>query len=297
MLVKLRRSIHKVVTAAFAAGVITVGLAVPATAAPAAKSSATVGNYLALGDSVAFGYIPPNASPPPNYNDPSSFVGYPEDLGRALRLKVANASCPGETTVSFIAQGGLSNGCENSPGSATGYRTFYPLHVNYPNTQLNYAENYLRGHSATSLVTIDIGANDGFICQETTKDGCTSPTEQAAVVKEVKVNLEEIVAALRTTGGYQGTIVALNYYALNYSVPQLVEFSRVINKAIGEAARAENIVVASGFNAFERASVRYGGDPCKAGLLIPLPTGGCNIHPSPEGHLLLAAAIARAIGK
>ena len=34
---------------------------------------------------------------------------------------------------------------------------------------------------------------------------------------------------------------------------------------------------------------------CAAGLLIKVP-GGCNIHPSPEGHLLLAAAIAAAIG-
>jgi hypothetical protein len=34
-------------------------------------------HYLALGDSVAFGYVPPNAVPAPNYNNPRSFVGYP----------------------------------------------------------------------------------------------------------------------------------------------------------------------------------------------------------------------------
>jgi lysophospholipase L1-like esterase len=33
-----------------------------------------------------------------------------------------------------------------------------------------------------------------------------------------------------------------------------------------------------------------------AGLLIRLPDGTCNIHPSAAGHRLLAAAIANAIG-
>jgi hypothetical protein len=33
------------------------------------------------------------------------------------------------------------------------------------------------------------------------------------------------------------------------------------------------------------------GSPCAAGLLIKLPDGTCNIHPSPAGHLLLAQAI------
>jgi hypothetical protein len=38
-----------------------------------------------------------------------------------------------------------------------------------------------------------------------------------------------------------------------------------------------------------------GGDPCAAGLLIRMPTGDCNIHPSAYGHVVLAHAIANAI--
>jgi len=39
-----------------------------------------------------------------------------------------------------------------------------------------------------------------------------------------------------------------------------------------------------------------GGSPCAAGLLIKLPDGTCNIHPSPAGHLLLAQAIEEVVG-
>ena len=45
------------------------------------------------------------------------------------------------------------------------------------------------------------------------------------------------------------------------------------------------------FAAFEGPSAAFGGSPCAAGLLIKLPDGTCNIHPSPAGHQLLAQAI------
>jgi hypothetical protein len=109
-----------------AAAVVAAGL-MPALPAAAAGSAAN-GTYLALGDSVAFGYVPPAAVPAPNYQSANSFVGYPEDVGQALRLGVWNASCPGETTDSMLVPGVQSNGCENSPGSPIGYRTQSPLH-------------------------------------------------------------------------------------------------------------------------------------------------------------------------
>ena len=48
--------------------------ALPASATPVARQ-ATYGTYLALGDSVAFGYVPPQAVSAPDYFDPSSFIG------------------------------------------------------------------------------------------------------------------------------------------------------------------------------------------------------------------------------
>src|SRR5512141_421686 len=126
--------------------------------------------YLALGDSVAFGYRPPQVTPPADYLDASNFVGYPEVLAERSGLRLTNASCPGETTASLIDATAQSNGCENSVGLPYGYRTFYPLHVAYQGAQLDYAVQYLRSHPRTRLVSIDVGANDLFICQATTPD-------------------------------------------------------------------------------------------------------------------------------
>ena len=264
--------------------------ALPAAAAPL-NGAAGNGTYLALGDSVAFGYVPPNAVPAPDYLDPSSFVGYPEDVAQALHLRVSNASCPGETTASFYIPGAQSNGCENSPGSSVGYRTEYPLHVQYPGTQMLYALGYLARHRQTTrLVTIDIGANDVFLCQETTADACASPAELQAVLKKIEVNLAIIYALIRDVARYHGPLVALTYYSLSYSDPTQVAGTEALNSAIASVTEKFGGKVADGFAAFEGPSLAAGGTPCAAGLLIKVP-GGCNIHPSPEGHQLLAQAI------
>ena len=267
--------------------------ALPASATPVTGPDAG-GTYLALGDSVAFGYVPPQAVPAPNYSDPRSFVGYPEDVARALHIPVSNASCPGETTASFLVPGAQSNGCENSPGSSTGYRTLYPLHVLYRGTQMQYALKYLAVHRHTRLVTINIGANDVFLCQETTADACAA--ELQTVLKEIQANLTTIYSEIRYVAHYHGLLVALTYYSLSYSDPTEVAGTEALNSAIASVTEKFGGKVADGFAAFEGPSAAFGGSPCAAGLLIKLPDGTCNIHPSPAGHLLLARAIEDVIG-
>ena len=266
------------------------------TSANPVNGSAANGTYLALGDSVAFGYVPPNALPPPNYLDAHSFVGYPEFLAQQLDEHVSNASCPGETTSSMLDAGAQSNGCENEPGSPVGYRTLFPLHAQYQGTQMDYALHYLHAHKHTRLVTIDIGANDAFLCQETTADHCTSGAELNAVANEIATNLGTIFHELRDVAGYHGPIVALTYYSLSYSDPATIAGTEFLDSVIAGVTTANGGVVADGFAAFEDPSLASGGDPCAAGLLIKLPDGTCNIHPSPAGQQLLAGAIATAIG-
>ena len=263
--------------------------ALPAAAAPLGGAGGN-GTYLALGDSVAFGYVPSDAVPAPDYFDPSSFVGYPEDVAQALHIPVSNASCPGETTASLYIPGAQSNGCENSPGSSAGYRTEFPLHVQYAGTQMLYALGYLATHRNTRLVTIDIGANDVFLCQETTADACESPAELQAVLKKIQVNLAIIYSLIRDVARYHGPLVALTYYSLDYADPVQVAGTEELNSAIASVTEKFGGKVADGFTAFERPSAAFGGSPCAAGLLIKL-SDGCNIHPSPEGHRLLAQAI------
>jgi lysophospholipase L1-like esterase len=264
--------------------------ALPASATPVTGPDAN-GTYLALGDSVAFGYVPPQAVPAPNYFDPRSFVGYPEDVARALHIRVSNASCPGETTASFLVPAAPSNGCENSPGSSIGYRTEYPLHVQYLGTQMRYALKYLAVYRHTRLVTIDIGANDVFLCQETTADACASTAEFQAVLQEIQANLTTIYSLIRDVAHYHGLLVALTYYSVSYSDPAEVASTKALDSVIASVTEKFGGKVVDGFAAFEGPSAAFGGSPCAAGLLIKLPDGTCNIHPSPAGHLLLARAI------
>src|SRR2546421_3460040 len=106
------------------------GLVCAAVATPAAAGGASAGKvspgsrYLALGDSVTFGYQEAQIQPPPNYTKASTLPGYPEHLGSALHLRVTNAACPGETSSSLVNATGPSNGCENSPppNQNEGYR-------------------------------------------------------------------------------------------------------------------------------------------------------------------------------
>src|SRR5208337_1357321 len=105
-------------------------------------------DYLALGDSVAFGYID-NAGY--EYYYPTNFVGYADYTGLSLGLNLADGGCPGETTSGFISWTGSDNGCRP-------YRMNFPLHVVYGSAtspQLAYATSFLQVHPGTQLATIN----------------------------------------------------------------------------------------------------------------------------------------------
>ena len=175
-----------------------------------------------------------------------------------------------------------SNGCEN------GYRLAYPLHVAYPGAQIDYAVQYLRNHRDTRLVTLTIGANDMFRCQNTTPDHCTGPDFQAAL-SQASRNLAAILAAVRAH--YRGDLVLVSYYSLDYRDATQVAQVKAIDAALTQVTRRYHGKIADGFTAFRLASLRTGGDPCAAGLLVKLPTGGCDVHPSAAGHRALTAAL------
>jgi lysophospholipase L1-like esterase len=253
--------------------------------------------YLALGDSVTFGYEEPQVVPAPNYADASSFVAYPELLGKELHLTVVNAACSGETSASLIDAAAQSNGCENSVGGGPGYRTTFPLHVKYNGSQLAFAVSYLKKHKNVRLVSLMIGANDGFVCQETTADHCSSFTEQAALASGIEKNVKTILSSIRKKAKYNGQIAIVNYYALNYADSAAVSQSQLLNTSIDGAARPFHVEIADGFGEFQTGALHSGGNSCTAGLLTQLTgaTTPCGIHPSYAGQSLLAQAVERAI--
>jgi hypothetical protein len=86
---------------------LALGLAWALTAQSPAPVAAQAPAYLALGDSVPFGYDP-NKSPWPETN----FVGYPNLLAQSDGYALSNPSCPGETTQHYLGQPNApDNGC------------------------------------------------------------------------------------------------------------------------------------------------------------------------------------------
>lgn len=258
--------------------------------------------YLALGDSIVFGYRESQNMPTPDYSKASNFKGYPEDIAAAMGLKLANASCPGETTSSMINRSAASNGCENSYDSTSkqqvngGYRTVNPLHVSYSGSQLAFAEKFLKSHPNTRLVTLTIGANDGFLCQKQTSDGCIG--EFGTLQAQLKKNLGKIFKGIRGTG-YAGQIVMLNYFSTDYTNSTLTAEIQLLNNALADGAKPYNVRIASGFDAFKAATDQNGGDTCAAELITVLTNGSspCGVHPSIQGQALLAQTVMAKVKK
>ena len=249
-------------------------------------------DYLALGDSIAFGWRP---APWADYRNQADFSGYPEDLAAALKLNLVNAACPGETSAGMIDPGAPSNGCETNARGGPGYRAMFPLHVSYRGSQLSFAVHYLQQHPDTRLVTLGIGANDLFRCQVVTADHCGG-SDLGPTLAEVTSNLDIILGALRNQAHYEHTLVVLTYYAEKYDDPASITPIEALNAAMAGPAARYRALLADGFAAFRAAAAQAGGDTCAAGLRVKLASGGCDLHPSARGAQVLATAIQEAIG-
>jgi lysophospholipase L1-like esterase len=242
--------------------------------------------YLALGDSVVFGYITQAGF---EYGNPDNFVGYPDYAARSLRLTTTNASCPGEATSGFLSATGADNGCR-------AFRQLAPLHVAYNSTQLDFAEDFLGEHRNTRLVTIGLGANDVFLLQRSCSDA-QNPQQciaagLPALLATIAQNMETILFSLRATG-FRGVLMIVNYYSLDYSDPVGTNGTIALNQAISAFAQANRAVVADVFTAFRTVAAFAGGQTCRAGLLNASPQNQftCDVHPSQSGQKLIGQAV------
>ncbi len=255
---------------------------------PANNSS---NNYLALGDSVTFGYIENVGY---EYYYPQNFVSFADYDSLGFGLNLANASCPGETTGSFLSATAPDNGCRE-------YRAAFPLHVVYASlhsTQYAYATGYLRLNPQTQLVTIMLGANDLLLLEQQC-DGNPQCIEAGLpqVYATAEANMTQTLAGLRATG-YGGAIVIVNYYSPDYTNQLDTQAIAGLNQAISAPAQQFGASVADVFTAFQNAASNQFamGNTCVAGLLVAAnpqtspPT--CDIHASQLGHKLIASVIA-----
>lgn len=247
--------------------------------------------YLALGDSVAFGFMP---LPGFEAVNASNFVAYPDYLERALRLTAVNGACPGEASGSFLDSFAPDNGCRN-------YRAQLPLHVAFDGEQGDFAVEFLKANRQTRLVTIQLGANDLFLLRDRCF-GVPSCIQQILpfTLAILEQNILTTIANLRATG-YRRTIVLVNYFPLDVNDQQGTGLIVALNAALADAANRGGVIVADTFAAFSRV-VSTSVPPlssCRAGLLKANPADSitCDVHPSQTGHQLIASAIMKALRK
>jgi lysophospholipase L1-like esterase len=179
--VRVRRVLSSVVVALVAAGA---AVAI----APGASADATPHYYVALGDSLARGYMPG-----PGDTD----QGYADDLFATLHAKdpslvLVKLGCSGETTTSMIDGGKCTDR--------------YPVGT----SQLGVAEQFLRDHAgAVRYLTLDIGANDVAGCAAGGSIDAVCVTQ--GVVTIIK-NLQTILDGLVAADGKLPKSVGMTYY-------------------------------------------------------------------------------------
>ena len=265
--------------------------------------------YLALGDSIAFGLDPTLLSTQPNQPLPKAnrFTGYPERVAIFVRQssgKQINAACPGETSGSFLNTAGTGHGLPR----AGGFKAVIGLHAAYTGSQVRFASSVLASNKQINLVTLGIGDNDLVLLQQK----CAKPDPgafAACVLADLNDqtngtfatygrNLFAILGAIRAN--YHGTLILMKSYTPNTD-PLFAQAIMGLNQVMMDVGAFFGAKYADGFAAFQFASAPFGGDPCKAGLLIRLsqpPRGPlvCDVHPTPYGRDVLAVTVLAAIG-
>lgn len=276
----------------------TTTLALAMLAAPLFGANGNV-TYLALGDSIAFGFdptlFPPYAKHPAQ--NANKFTGYPEKVEDFVNKKEVNASCPGETSGSFLNVNAPDNGCHGPQG----FKETVGLHTNYNGSQASFAASELASNKQINLVTLSIGGNDLLLLQEYCNKNYP-PSEFAycvgtnlpSVLTAYAGNLGAILGAIRAN--YHGTLVLMTSYAPSAD-PLFVQAIKALNQAMVDVNTVGHFDVkfADAFTAFQIASAIFQNDPCKAGLLIrlskPYDQPVCDVHPSPIGRDILAVTV------
>jgi lysophospholipase L1-like esterase len=158
---------------------------------------------------------------------------------------------------------------------------------------MSYAVDFLSSQPA-NFITINLGANDLFLLQHECA-GVPACIEAglSAVLQQFGQNVATIYTNIVHTG-FHKQLIALTTYSTNYNDPLVTGAVSAIDAVLVQVTNQFGFTVADGFGAFKQAS-EPSLDPCAAGLLIKLPDGTCNVHPSKLGREVLAGAILRVL--
>ncbi len=231
--------------------------------------------YLALGDSLAFGYQP----------DFDFFQGYVDDYFNNLKKHgvkhLVNLGCFAETSGTFI------NG--KCP-------VWYLRKQLYPGSQLEAALKFLRSHRGqVSPITLDIGAND--LQRDVKTSNCTInsnfDTDLAKLDKDLTgIILPQLKKALTVNSKLTGDIVLMNYYDPYQNIcPKQVSYIQKFNEHLAHDVKGFG-VISDVFNAFGGAKTP---NPNICGY-----TWMCSIfhdiHSTNKGYRAIASAFEKSTG-
>jgi lysophospholipase L1-like esterase len=246
--------------------------------------------YLALGDSLAFGYSQAKFNSLfPNENPAAYDTGYVDDFGRVLHfadrnLQIVNDGCPGETTDSFI----------NGPCQ---YQLAFPLHHPYvggpSSSQLSDALAYLSANpGSVNPITIDIGANDALgVIEGTCKLEPTCIAGQApALFAHIGSNLGLILADLRGAAPHAKIIVLGLYNPFGSTLTGADQLTAQLNQVMKQVASTVGARFADPLPVFNPPEPREQPTIC---LLTNMCTPLTDIHPTDLGYVVLAGLVLR----
>jgi lysophospholipase L1-like esterase len=237
--------------------------------------------YLALGDSLAFGYQP-------NFDWVDGYANaFFSDLARHGAQRYDNLACTDESSITMVR-----GGCPFA---------LLRKHL-YSGSQLQAAVNYLHAHAGqVSPVTLDIGANDLIPDLNTVTCAINPRWESDLVLLDTnlrQVILPQLEATMTVNGQVTGDLLLLNYYDPYQDIcPGTVPFIQTLNQHLAaDAASTGSTTLVDIFSAF--ASVPAA-PASTSGSHLCAYTWMCstfkNIHPTSTGYGIMADAIERTV--
>ncbi len=245
-------------------------------------------SYLALGDSLAFGYSAARFNENLPAENPAAFeTGYVNDFADVLKvfdhsLRIVNDGCPGETTASLI----------NGPCA---YQLKFPLHHPYAggssSSQLSDALAYLAAHpGSVNPITIDIGANDALgLIEGTCKlEAACIAAGAPAVFAKIGANLGLILGELRAAAPHAQIIVLGLYNPFGETIAGGNALTAALNEVEAKVAAAVEARFADPLPFFNPPGALEAPTIC---LLTNMCTPLVDIHPTDLGYKVLGGLV------
>ena len=245
-------------------------------------------SYLALGDSLAFGYSEAKFDSLYPEENPADFeTGYVNDFADVLKifnpgLRIVNDGCPGETTESFI-----KGPCD--------YQLEFPLHHPYvggpDSSQLSDALAYLEAHPGrVNPITIDIGANDALgLIEGTCKlEAACIAAGAPAVFAKIGANLGLILGEVRAAAPHAQIVVLGLYNPFGETIAGANALTADLNEVEAKVAAGVGARFADPLPFFNPPGVLEAPTIC---LLTNMCTPLVDIHPTDLGYKLLGGLV------